>query len=274
MAITFTDIRDLSAEERKGRLERLVRRGRAKGLTSTSPLSFVQQVLQAPAVPSSGSAIIVGGSKLFLDSRSVLANNDTSMTSALVDLNYVRREESTQNGGTPTLRGGTTLKQIQTNRDRSGLPLSVSYQWPAGAAGNMADGETPRDGAVETQGGMINVLVPMSSIEAEITVATNSPGAITESYAGHVNSVTWKNGEPRTWKCTTATFDLLDNSVSPALYKLFFRFEKDDQTWDNDTTLVFIDVDTNRPPPDVALGTNGGMVVVQYAPERDFNDDF
>jgi hypothetical protein len=281
MAITFTEIRDVQAEEENGRVVSLTRRGRIRGLTSPGAKSYVDQILSSSAVPGSGSSIVANGSTLRLVKRTPVIDDDSGLGTALVDLLYERQESSTSDGGgggggddTPTLEGGTSLKRVQTNRNRDGTPLKISYEWPAGTKGVMADGVTPRDGAVEKQGGKISVLVPMSSVFGSFTFATNSPGAITQEYAGHVNSVTWQGGAPRTWMCTDARFKLVDDSVSPPIYRLRFEFEYDELTWDNDTTLAFIDVDTRRPPPDVDDSVNGGLKVIQYYPEKDFNEDF
>lgn len=280
MTITFTEIRDVRAEEENGRVVSLTRRGRIRGLTSPGAKSYVDQILSSGAVPGSGSSIVANGSTLRLVKRTPVIDDDSGLGTALVDLLYERQESSTSEGGgggttqTPTLEGGTSLKRVQTNRNRDGTPLSISYQWPAGTKGVMADGVTPRDGAVETQGGKISVLVPMTTVSGSFTIATDDPGLIVQAYGGHVNAVTWQGGAPRTWMCTDSRFKLVDDSVSPPIYRLSFAFEYDELTHDDDTTLAFIDVDTRRPPPDVDTSPNGGLKVIQYYPEKDFNEDF
>jgi hypothetical protein len=276
MPITFEDVFDVSAEEEFGFVVALQRRGRVFGLTSTNPTAYVSEIVSSGVLPQSGSAILVNGSTLYLGRRNITVNDDSALGDATVDLFYRRLEGGTsETGTTPTLRGGTTLKQIQTQKDRDGNPIYVSHLWPATSHELYPDG-TPKANTTERAIATINALVPMSSISGRLIVATNTPGAITQDYAGKVNSSTWQGGAERTWLCTSATFELVDNTTSPKLYALDFVFEYDDQTWDNDTTAVFINPDTGQVPEveDVPLPNGKEVVQVQYYQTKNFNEDF
>lgn len=273
MPITFENIFDVSGSEKNGRLVSLRRRGYVHGLTSTNPTAYVEEVLSSAAVPSPGSAITINGSLLYLKSREVNAADSDALGDAKVDLIYERNEGSSEGDpeATPTLRGGTTLKQVETQKDAEGNQITVSHTWPSDANGTYPNGK-PKAGTTETQGGKIRVLVPMSTVSGSFLKATATPGAITKAYSGHVNDSTWQSGAPRTWMCTSATFELVDDTVDPPLYKLDFTFEYDENTWDNDTTAVFIDSSTGEAPSGLVDGT--GIKQIEYYPEKNFNEDF
>ena len=256
--------------ERNGRIEQVTRIANVTGLTQATPHGLAAEMLTATGMPASGSTIsvIVGSiiNTLYLEERQCrLAPVDGALTNGVVKLVYNRRETaSSDSGTTPTLRGGTTLKQVTTEKDRSGNPLIVEHTWPA----------TDEDYPNKTQetGAEMTVLVPMSSLFGEFTSAESSPGNITKAWSGYVNSDTWQGGDPRTWMCTQANFDLVDDTTTPRTYRFAFSFEYDDQTWDNDTTVVFLDPRTGRPP--VGLETDVGVKKIEYYPQRNFGNTF
>lgn len=284
MATAQLDVLDsgeTGGAETKGQIETLTRTALITGLTSTGAADIVAEMLEATGLPTSGSTITVSGNTLYLEERrpKLIQGEQTKGEVVLV---YNRRENSSASDpdATPTLRGGTSLKQISTQKDRDGFQIVVGHTWAADDP-RRNDPEAPvDDNGYEEQGGELSVMVPMSTLYGEFTYATNTPGAITKSYAGYVNSSSWQGGAKRTWMCTEATFDLVDQTTTPKTYRFAFTFENDDQTWDNDTTAVFIDPRTGKVPPDAVVGTDAtaggfpGIRQVKYYPERDFNDDF
>ena len=248
-----------------GRNEEVTRVAHITGLTSTDAAGIVAEMLSATGLPASGSTITVGSDTLYLVQLIPVLTRD-QQTSGEVRLVYRRRELSSDApGGTvPTLQGGAALKQVTTQLDANGDPITVEHTWPAD------DPDFP--GETHVQGGEIQVDAAMSELVGTIVVQTASPGAIADSWVNYVNSNNWQNGEPRTWKCQRVPFTLLDDTTSPDTWELSFHFEKDRQTWDNDTTAIFIDPRTGRPPEN--LVENEGYKKIQYYPARNFGELF
>lgn len=269
MAITFTDIADIGSEEVNGLVVSLKRQGFVQGLTSTTPNGYAAEIYGSGAVPSSGSSVTVNGSVLYLTKRSFVIGSKEGKGDATVNLLYERRDTAAAEGGTPKLRGGSTLKQIETAKNSDGTDIVVTHDWPSDTTAQYANGETKAD-TTETRGGTIAVMVPMSTISGSYVQQTASPGAITKAYIGKLNSTTWQGGAARTWMCTSFTFELVDDTLSPPLYRFDFTFEYDDQTWDNDTTVVFIDEDTGSPVTPLVDGES--IVTVPYYDTANFNN--
>ena len=271
MPVTFENVFDVSATWENGRLVRLRRAGYVEGLTSTDPADYVEEILDSGALPSG--TVTISGSTLYLLNYEINLNDDSGIGDARIDVIYDRGEGSSENqpGQTPTLRGGSSLKQVETAVDRDGLPITVSYTWPEDSKTVYPNGED-KAGTTETTGGRISVLRPMSSVTGTIRVSTSSPGALAQAYSGHVNSTNWQGGVPRTWMCTEVGFRLIDDTQSPPIYELSFSFEYDENTWDDETTVRFIDPSTGEPPDDIEEGN--GLKQIQYYPEKDFNEDF
>ena len=275
-AVNF-QLKGNSAKQDKGLVQEITATARVEGMTSTDS-GWVTEALSATGLPASGSSLVLAsGETLYLEGRNP-SLIDGERTSATVQLSYKRRDgSSSETGGVPVLEGGTALKQIRTQKDRNGAPITVSHLWPDDSKATYPDG-TPKAGTTEEVNAEIDVMVPMSTLSGEIIVQTSTPGAISQNNAGHLNSATWQGGAARTWMCTAVTFRLLDNTTTPPLYSMRFNFEYDDQTWDNDTTAVFIDPQTSQVPlidaGDLPLPNGKEVVKVEYFPTTDFNQDF
>ena len=279
MAVTVTNIFDVSAVRKNGRINKLTREALVEGLTSTDAGAYVAEIFAAGVLPSG--SITVDGDALTLVSESVKVNSRNALGDATVTLNYERPGASDVGGdppdtsAPPVIRGGTSLKQVSTGYDGNGDPIEVTHTWPALTPEEekaASPEEIARAGGEQTERGTIEVLVPMSHLEFVFDRATSAPGAFTKSYGGHVNSSSWQGGVARTWMCTQADFELVDDSVNPHVYRMTFAFDFDPEGWDNDTTALFIDPLTGRPPKGLVDGE--GIKTITYYPERDFNTDF
>jgi hypothetical protein len=259
---------DIAVIVDKGMVRSLTRSVLITGLTATDGVTMAEQMLSASGLPAAGGAISVKGHLLYLENiEAKLIEGE--LTKATAVLSYARRDVSSSSaaggGVTPTLRGGTALKQVTTAKDRQGNQIIVEHTWPA-------DDDDDHKNKTQTQGGEISVLVPMSTVYGEFIEANASPGVITKAWAGHVNEDTWLGGAPRTWMCTSAKFELADFNTSPRTYRFAFEFEYDDQGWDNDTTAVFVDPRTGKPAADLVEGA--GIKKIQYYPARNFGNTF
>lgn len=273
MAITLENLFDMSCTEANGRVTTLRRAGYVQGLTSTDPADYAEDVLAAGAVPSAGSTITINGDTLYLRARVVKASDDSALGDARVELAYEVADASTDDSGTPVLEVGTTLRQVETGKDANGDPITVSYDWPDGAKGLLPDGEA-KDGATHTIGGTIRVMKPTSQLRGSFNKATNTPGSFTRAYVGKVNSTTWQGDPARTWMCTRATAKLVDNASDPKVWQMDFTFEYDENTWDDETTVIYIDPETGRPPDGIDDPADNGIEIIEYYGEKDFNTDF
>lgn len=278
MSIQFENIFDVSAKRKNGRIISLKRKGHITGLTTSGvdPESYLQEIESSGVIPKD--SITIEGSKLYLVEYEISIDDQSGLGDARVDLSYHVADGSSSGGGggggsstTPLLRGRASMKQIVTEKDRSGTAITVEHTWPADDKGVYPDG-TRKAGTTERQGGTIRVLYPMKVLEGGFALNTSNPDGITDSYIGRVNSSSWRNGGPREWLCTNVEYELIDNSQSPPLYNFTFTFERDDQTWDNDTTAVFEDPATGNPPVDLIDGV--GIKQIAYYPEKNFGDDF
>jgi hypothetical protein len=257
-------LRDIRVTKERGYATSLTRSVIITGLTSTTGTAIANEILTATNMPASGSAVAIGTNLLFLDKidAQVIEGEKTSATATL---EYRRRELSYESGGTtPTLRGGTALKQVTTAKDRQGNPIVLEHTFPSDHP--MYAGQTL------TQGGEISVLVPMSTLYGEYVSTSSSAGSVTQAWAGYVNSDSWQGGAPRTWMCTDVRAELVDGTTSPAWWRFAFTFEYDDQTWDNDTTAVFVDPTYGKPVADFVDGQ--GIKKIQYYPARNFGNTF
>ncbi len=277
MAIEVEEVFDVSSRSERRVVKELVRDFIVKGLTASDGDGYAAQISQSSAIPRG--AVAVNGSLLYYDTEEMDAGDDTPLGYARVRVTYKRGEGTTvtdpegNSYTVPTLQGGTTLKQVETYLDRDKNQMEVSYRYPEDS-NEIAPDQTPLAGKLEKQKGTIRVLVPMTTLEGSLRFRVPDPLEITKAYTGRVNAAKWRDGEPRTWMCTSATFKLVDDSVSPPVYDLFFRFEYDDQTWDNDTTLAFRLRSTGGRPGNASFTDEGGLKKIEYYPAKDFNADF
>lgn len=253
---------DISFAKSKGFVTALKRSVQVTALTGSAANTIAEQILAATNMPVSGATITVGDDELYLEEISGKLRSG-EQTIADVTLGYVRNQlELSASGGTvPVFSGGTSLKQVQTPFDSRGNQITVEHTWPAD------DPDWPN--RTDSQSGVISVSVPMTAISSDVVITTTDAIAISQSWEGYVNSNTWKNGAARTWMCTQCDFILIQ---SPSKFNFSFTFEYDKETWDNDTTAIFIDPRTSKPPENLVKGV--GIKPIDYAPQRYFSNTF
>lgn len=270
MAIELDTVFDVSAERDRGRIKSLTRAYILRGLDATSPATYVQQVSQYSGIPRG--ITVVHGVALWYQSERITTGDSVPIGFARVDVTFERPASGftgqQQQSGTLQLRGGSGLKQVVTELDREGNPITVQHTWPADSKAVYPDG-SPKAGTTETQGGSIRVNVPTSDLSVVIFRATNAPGVFQRQIVGKVNATTWQGGAARTVLCTGAPFELVDEAQDPYIYRFTLNFAHDPETWDNDTTVRFIDASTGQPPADLVDGT--GIKSIEYYEAVDFN---
>ncbi len=103
---------------------------------------------------------------------------------------------------------------------------------------------TPAGGTAQTEVADLHRLILNATISFHF-LQTADPESLTLSYAGLVNSVTWRNYPPRTWLCLPITGSTQDG----VWYRNTYCFAYNPETWDQ--YAVFKNVDGSI-PPDIA----------------------
>lgn len=169
---------------------------------------------------------------------------------AKVRLIYRSSEGSSPTGqnnvGGATIENGASTQQKETYEDASGNLLVVPY--------------TDHDSQVKP----VSVNRPQHT-KTFSWVSYDDADYMAETFLGKVNSGTWRQDPgcaPRTWLCTEMSSRSRNGGKT---YTITASFEKNTSppagNWDS--TLVWIDPETGRPPSDVAEG-NGQETFQMY----------
>jgi hypothetical protein len=169
---------------------------------------------------------------------------------------------------------GSTVINDQTNLDKDGNIITVSYTYPDDYKYN------PELASKEfTTSVLVDKLVPETTLtitrQEQITGKQLTTKSLT--YAGTVNESSWElaGTGPRTWICSGITGISQDNGATYTVrYSFVYRPEKSiknpdtgaitpRQGWDRE--VVFVDPQTNEPPSDALPD------VFKIYPETNFN---
>ena len=272
MSITVDSVFDLGAEEEDGLILSYRRQIRLTGLTSNAPDNYVNEIYASAEIPADGSTIVVKGQTLYLRGRSVDVGDDVPLGGAIVNLTYRRSEGSTtETGETPTIEVRGSLRQVERSKDENGDPYQLQYTWPDTSKAVYPNGQA-KALTTERVSGTLRVLEPEVVLVGEVAKATNNPGNVVKGTLGRVNATAWQGEDPRHWLCSEAVARPLNLTTNPQLWSFFFGFSLDENGWDSQTTLVFIDPDTGQPPDGIAEGN--GLLTVPYYDTKNFNEDF
>ncbi len=161
-----------------------------------------------------------------------------------------------------TIEVGGTLSQVQTNKDRDGNVISVSYEYPSSyKLDPNLQGKT-----VQTSS-LVGKLAPEHTITFS-RIEYSNPSPIAKGYVGTVNSMEWEldpGAAPGTWLCTGIVGRSNDGGIT---FVVTYTFQYRPDTWS--TVVQFIDPNTGVPPDDLIEDT--GIKTVYLYPETDFNN--
>lgn len=172
-----------------------------------------------------------------------------------IEIEYQLQRPETDAGF--ALSGGASLTSIETQRDRNGDPIVVTYN-------------------DESYIATVNVLEPQGNFTREVTYATNTPDTLVSSWVGFTNDALFRGFDAGDWLCTGVTYELKDRSVNPISYLFTFTFERRRAAPDSDRetyaggwtyTASFRDADGNIP-------IDAPVVDIVWFPSRDFGDFF
>jgi hypothetical protein len=212
--------------------------------TSSDPEVVLREILADAALPDTG------------DSKSMGAYGTVRLESIAVQLDpqhkgHGRADLTWQRWETTptTLRGGSGLVEVPTQKDKDGNDLTVSHQG-------------------QTQVGTVNKRIHTKQLIFEVVIQEADPAAYADDFHGRLNDDTWRGGAARTWLCTVEDYEPLDLVSSPPYWRVRFRFDYRADGWDEQ--VIFRDPETGRPPAGLVDGT--GYIVAEQEEEADFTD--
>lgn len=215
-------MRDLSLTEEAGQLTEL--RRACSVFVPTNSSGVFDDALAA--LPAPGATITTSQTNLKLETRELrIADRVKGHDAYHVESTLTYRLQPS--AADRPVRGGASLTQIETGKDRAGTALTV-----------VDNGDT--------QCATIVVLIPRGYHTMEIVEATDTPEQVVKDWIGRVNSATWRGGDARTWMVTDAQYECVDNKASPKKYRFVYTFEYNQDTWD--ISYWYKVQGTGRPP--------------------------
>jgi len=254
MSIVVNELFDkLQTREEGGAAVSLTRVFRITGL---SPSTYIVDAYNAVGIPAPNEPILGGQLVCF---RRDLRVVDKNANGVIVDMFVEYLRNNAFISFEFSFSGGTNLQQVETQRDFFGNQIFVQHVYPAD------DPEFPS--TLVTQGGAVDVQIPMSTLEVTAQIQALYPDLISRSFTGCVNAFPWAAGAPGTWLCSSVSFQLRDEIAFPPRYDMTFQFTHNLQTWT--PLIVFQDERTGKPPANLVPGV--GIRTVDWYPPVDFS---
>jgi len=163
--------------------------------------------------------------------------------------------------GEETREVNTSLSQVETNKDKDGHLITLSYKYP-----DDYKLDERKQGKTIEQGGTVSKLYPQTSLVITRT-ESSFPGGKSRQYTGKVNNGGWwgdLTAAPRTWMVMSIIGRSNDGGET---YEVVYTFQYLEDTWHE--TALFVNPDDGKPPAD--LVNDEGIKIVQLYEEVDFN---
>ena len=186
---------------------------------------------------------------------------------------HLKLEYKTDKAMIPVYQIGGSVESQQVNEDADGDAIEVWYDYPEDYP------EQERAGKQEKTGVIISKFVPRTVLQIVRTEYFDLDGftPITadqilqraKNYMGKVNSVAWNVDTVagvRSWLCTQIVGTTSDYSFS---FKVTYTFVYNEDQWKQ--RVSFIDPNTGKPPPDIALLSGSAYQDVVVYKGADFN---
>lgn len=259
-SIREDSVKILKMTKRHGVVQTLVRQFIVEGLTDDD-YEVLESALAVAGVPAHGTSL--GGS---FAANLILVTHDVSLLeedpgTVEVTLTYEIGKQSINAPAFGFLLGEVTasIQQTTTNKDIDGSQITVSHTYPAN------DEHFPNQ--TKTQGGQIEYFEPQTSMRFSGIKLTRYPWLLARKLVGSINQRPWFGAGEHEWMCVSATWKPL-NQQDNVSYEMSFEFQHRLDTWDS--TAVFIDENTGRPPENLIDGT--GIKTIRKHAEVDFED--
>lgn len=154
---------------------------------------------------------------------------------------------------------GASLAQVETNLDKDGNKITLSYTYPVGYKL-----DANKAGETITQGGFYTKLVPEATARYRRT-ELGSPLVKATQYVGRVNSGTFLGLSAGYWLCTSIVGRSDDGGYS---FDVNYEFQVRQDGWAQ--KLVYINPDTGLPPEDIV--DEVGAKTIDVYEDIDFDD--
>lgn len=220
---------------------------------------FIVSELDAEAASFIGAALDLGPA--LYDFHPTIPNiQATNKTATAIDAKKVRltvQYDSIDAGDSPTappdattVSVGSSVQQVQTNKDVTGQPISIQ---------GVLDGNV-----LEAQGALVDIFEPQLTVNFQRRTETN-PKDEAQVYVGRVNSSGFYGFPTNSVLCTGITGQSNDGGIT---FETTYEFQYNRRTWVPD--VVYTDSETGL-PIDGATIANGLVQAVNVYDGADFN---
>lgn len=262
MPVILDRIDTLNMVEQEGVVVALTREAFVYGLDNTYEDSYtLQEALNQAGVPQLGHSP-TGNANLKVWSREVrMEPGCTTKASVIIQYKTVADYANSF-----IFSGGSSIQQKQTDVDRLGNRISLSYTYPG-------DYEPNPDLAGTTFSTAINesVTVPHLTMTATGSLYVDYPNQIALEWINTVNSTYWAGAPPYYWLCTACNFRGRDIGFGRAhLWEFDWTFEYNPDSWY--VVAKIRDPQTGNIPDDVIDGV--GVKTVDWYRYKNFNSIF
>jgi len=258
MGVIADRINTLNVVEEEGVCVSMTRQFMVTGLTPTGLPTPVDQALYLTSgVPQHGDAA-PGNSNLRVMRRSYQMVQDTP-SAAIIDVEYKTVADVASSF---IFSGGSSIQQKQTDVDRLGNRIQLSWTYPADYPDQNLRGEIYTTSINES------VTVPHLTMTATGSLYVDYPNEIALEWINKVNSTYWAGAPPYYWMCTACNFRGRDIGFGRShLWEFDWTFEFNPESWY--VVAKIRDPQTGNVPDDVVEGV--GTKLVDWYLFKDFN---
>lgn len=260
MAVVSDLVNTVNVVEQEGVTISMTRVFMVTGLTPTGLPTPHVQAFGTSGVPQHGDTA-PGNTNLKVHQRSYEMVRDTP-SAAMVTVDYKTVADWANSF---IFSGGSSIQQRQTDVDRLGNRIQLSWTYPA---------DYPDE---QLRGQVYTTAINESVTESNLTLtATGSlyvdyPNEVALDWTNKVNATFWAGAAPYYWKCAACNFRGRDTGLGRAhLWEFDWTFEYNPQSWA--IVAKIRDPATGNVPDDVVDGT--GIKSVDWYYTKDFNERF
>lgn len=258
MAVIADPIGTYNVVEQEGVVVSMTRRFIVNNLTPTGIPTPDRQAFQASGVPQHGDSA-PGNTNLKVRQREFSVIPGTP-SAGYVDVQYATVADWANSF---TFSGGGSIQQKQTDTDRLGNRISLSYTYPADYEPNPELAGTTFTTSINE-----SVTVPHLTMTATGSLYVDYPNEIALEWMNKVNSTFWAGAPPYYWLCTACNFVGRDTGLGRShLWQFDWTFEYNPLSWA--VVAKITDPITGRVPDDVVYGV--GVKEVDWYVTKDFN---
>jgi len=260
MAVVADLVNTINVVEQEGVVVSMTRVFMVTGLTATGLPTPQQQAFVASGIPQHGDSA-PGNTNLKVHQRTYEMVRDTP-TAAMVTVDYKTVADWANSF---VFSGGSSIQQRQTDVDRLGNRIILSWTYPSDYKDIALRGEVYTTAINET------VTESNLTLTATGSLYVDYPNIISLDWSNKVNSTFWAGAPPYYWKCSGCTFRGRDIGLGRAhLWEFDWTFEYHPQSWA--IVAKIRDPDTGNVPDDVVDGV--GIKTVDWYYTKDFNSLF